>query len=108
MPSNETTYAERNYTIKHGDSFEPEHRWQEEDGSAKDITGRTFSLVITQGSTTITKSGTVTTPANGIVTYPVTKTEMATLVVGHASYEAKYTSGSNTEQTYLVGTINIK
>lgn len=108
MPSNETTYAERNYTMKHGASFDPEHRFQDENWNPTDITGRTFSLVITQGATTITKSGTVTTPANGVVNYAFGKTEMATLARGHASYEAKYTAGSETLVPYLIWTLTIK
>ncbi len=107
MASNEQTYAELNYTIKQGDSFAPEHRFQNEDATAMNITGRTFSLVITQWATVITVAWTVSDPATGIVIFSVTKTQMATLSVGKATYEAKYTSGASTEQTYLVGTINI-
>jgi len=107
MQSNETTFATMNYTIKQGDSFWLDHTFQNEDATPTDLTGRTFSLTITQWATTINASGTVPTPANWNVTFSVTKTQMAALVIGEASYEAKWTSWANTEQTYLVGNLII-
>ena len=105
--SSNSTYATLNYDTKQGDSLSPQHNFQNSDATVMTILGRTFSMIVTQWATVITVAGTVATPANGIVIFSFTNTQMTTLTIGTATYEAKYTATGNVEQTYLVGTINI-
>lgn len=108
--------AERNLTIKQGDTFTLSATWKDSGGSPVDLTGYTATFKATCEKTSTTSLINLSSPSSGIIlggalgTIDVTMTDTQTAALDDIAgfYELKLISGSGVVTTILEGAITVK